>query len=227
MTNQILAFSWLLLRQEHGILVHGGGTWYKIWGEKVRELPLGESTQLLWNNRNSEAITMMEQRCHLTVQQQGQFLAYMCDSMCLVNFFWSGISCAHASHQKKTELSSTPCFSTKWFLSLPFFHMGFYIFHTHVNRLEWKSALSQGSDLTLWHLIHLKNREHPMYFPPQIIHTPDFLDECKFWRYVRTSPHKFCICNQTSSTVKVRLPIHAPHLTLPRQLYLNKNIWAK
>ena len=67
----------------------------------------------------------------------------------------------------------------------------------------------------------------PNVFPPQIIHTPDFLDECKFWRYVRTSPHKFCICNQTSSTVKVRLPIHAPHLTLPRQLYLNKNIWAK
>ena len=131
---------------------------YKMWGGKVRELPLGESTQLLWNNRNSEAITMMEQRCHLTVQQQGQFLAYMCDFMCLVNFFWSGISCAHASHQKMTELSSTPC---------------------------------------------------------------------KFWTYVRTSPHKFCICNQTSSTVKVRLPIHAPHLTLPRQLYLNKNIWAK
>ena len=67
----------------------------------------------------------------------------------------------------------------------------------------------------------------PNVFPPQIIHTPDFLDECKFWTYVRTSPHKFCICNQTSSTVKVRLPIHAPHLTLPRQLYLNKNIWAK
>ena len=83
-----------------------------------------ETTQLLWNNRNSEAITMMEQRCHLTVQQQGQFLAYMCDFMCLVNFFWSGISCAHASHQKKTELSSTRCFSTKWFLSLPFFSYG-------------------------------------------------------------------------------------------------------
>ena len=94
-------------------VVHGTKSEVRKWNHPafMKQQKLGshynDGTTMPLNCTTARAISSLHVRFHVPCE-----------------FFWSGISCAHASHQKKTELSSTPCFSTKWFLSLPFFSYG-------------------------------------------------------------------------------------------------------